>query len=267
MAPVMIERDGGAARESGADGARPGGRLAGRRAVVTGAARGIGAEIARTFAAAGATVGLLDVSADVKALAADLGGPVEVVDLLDTGATRHALSRLIDVMSGIDVLVNNAGILRVTPLLDITVEEWDLVMDVNARSMLVTTQVAARSMIAAGTGGRIVNMSSMGAKRAGPNQAHYAASKAAVVSLTQAAAIELGPHGINVNAICPGYVLTEMGAATRTSQMVAAWSATSPLGRCAEPADVAGVALFLASDDAAYCTGQAFNVTGGMMMH
>ena len=122
-------------------------------------------------------------------------------------------------------------------------------------------------MIAAGRGGRIVNLASMGAKRAAAEQAHYAASKAAVVSLTQAAAIELGQHGITVNAICPGYVLTEMGAATRTPEMVAAWSATSPLGRCAEPADVAAMALFLASDDAAYCTGQAFNVTGGMMMH
>jgi len=234
---------------------------------VTGAARGIGAEIARTLAAAGATVGVLDVSPDVKALAAELGGPVAVTDLLDPDATRQALAGLIDRLGGIDVLVNNAGILRITPLLDITVEEWDLVMDVNARSMLVTTQVAARSMIAAGNGGRIINMSSMGAKRAGANQAHYAASKAAVVALTQAAAIELGPHGINVNAICPGYVLTEMGAATRTPEMVTTWSAMSPLGRCAEPADVAGVALFLASDDAAYCTGQAFNVTGGMMMH
>ncbi len=263
----MIERDGGAAGDTAADSRGASGRLAGRRAVVTGAARGIGAEIARTLAAAGAHVGVLDVSPDVKALAADLGGPAAVADLLDADATRHALSGLIDALGGIDVLVNNAGILRITPLLDITVEEWDLVMDVNARSMLITTQVAARSMIAAGAGGRIINMSSMGAKRAGANQAHYAASKAAVISLTQAAAIELGPHGINVNAICPGYVLTEMGAATRTAEMVAAWSATSPLGRCAEPADVAGVALFLASDDAAYCTGQAINVTGGMMMH
>jgi 3-oxoacyl-[acyl-carrier protein] reductase len=107
----------------------------------------------------------------------------------------------------------------------------------------------------------------MGAKRAAGAQAHYASSKAAVVALTQAAAVELGPHGITVNAICPGYVLTEMGAATRTPEMVAAWSATSPLGRCAEPADVARMALFLASDDAAYCTGQAFNVSGGMVTH
>ena len=132
------------------------------------------------------------------------------------------MADLVAALGGVDVLVNNAGILRITPLLDITVEEWDLVLDVNARSMLVTTQVAARSMIAAGHGGRIVNMASMGAKRAGADQAHYAASKAAVVALTQAAAIELGPHGITVNAICPGYVLTEMGAATRTPEMVAA---------------------------------------------
>jgi NAD(P)-dependent dehydrogenase (short-subunit alcohol dehydrogenase family) len=248
-------------------GAGNGHRLAGRRCVVTGAARGIGAEIARTYARAGATVALLDVSADVKSVAAEIDGPAEVVDLGDPQATRDALGAVIATLGGLDVLVNNAGVLRITPLLDITVEEWDLVMDVNARSMLVTTQVAARSMIAAGHGGRIVNMASMGAKKAGANQAHYAASKAAVVSLTQASAIELGAHAITVNAICPGYVLTEMGAETRTPEMVAAWSSTSPLGRCAEPADVAGMALFLASDDAAYCTGQAFNVTGGMMMH
>lgn len=242
-------------------------RLAGRRCIVTGAARGIGAEIARTFARHGATVGVIDLAADVKALGAELGGPAEVADLVDPDATREAIASMIAALGGVDVLVNNAGVLRITPLLDITTEEWDHVMDVNARSMLVTTQVVARAMIDAGRGGRIVNMASMGAKRAGAGQAHYAASKAAVVALTQAAASELGQHGINVNAICPGYVLTEMGAATRTAEMVATWSATSPLGRCAEPADVAGMALFLASDDAAYCTGQAFNVTGGMMMH
>jgi 3-oxoacyl-[acyl-carrier protein] reductase len=170
------------------------------------------------------------------------------------------------------VILNKARILIITPLLDITVDEWDQVMDVNARSMLVTTQVAARAMIAQGrnergVAGKIVNMASMGAKKGGANQAHYAASKAAVVSLTQVSAIELGPHGITANCICPGYVLTEMGAATRTPEMVAGWSAMSPLGRCASTADVAAMALFLASDDADYCTGQAMNVVGGMIMH
>jgi 3-oxoacyl-[acyl-carrier protein] reductase len=242
-------------------------RLAGVRAVVTGAARGIGAEIARTFAANGASLGLLDIAPEVKAVAGSVDGAAEVADLADPDASRDALARLIATLGGVDVLVNDAGILRITPLLDITVEEWDQVLDVNARSMLVTTQVVARHMIATGDGGRIVNIASMAAKQPAAGQAHYAASKAAVVALTQAAAVELGPHGITVNAICPGYVLTEMGAATRTPEMVADWSALSPLGRCAEPADVARMALFLASADASYCTGQAFNVTGGMIMH
>ncbi len=249
-----------------------GARLAGRRCVITGAARGIGAEIAARFRAEGAVVALADIDPAVKATADALDGVAEVVDLADPAATRAATESLIAALGGIDVLVNNAGILRITPLLEITVEEWDLVMDVNARSMLVSTQVAARAMIDQGpndrgVAGKIVNMSSMGAKKGGANQAHYAASKAAVSSLTQVAATELGPHAITVNAICPGYVLTEMGAATRTPEMVATWSALSPLGRCATTADVAAMALFLASDDADYCTGQAMNVVGGMIMH
>ena len=249
-------------------------RLAGRRCIVTGAARGIGREIAGTFHAHGATVGLLDLDTSVKEAAAELDGVAAVADVRDTPALAAAVGQLIGELGGVDVLVNNAGILRITPLLDITVDEWDLVMDVNARSMLVATQVAARAMIAAAPDrasgaiiGKVINMASMGAKRGGANQAHYAASKAAVVSLTQVAAIELGPHGITVNAICPGYVLTEMGAATRTPEMVAAWSATSPLGRCADASDVAAMALFLASSDGDYSTGQAMNVAGGMIMH
>jgi 3-oxoacyl-[acyl-carrier protein] reductase len=254
----------------------PSTRLAGRRVVITGAARGIGAEIARTYAAHGASLAVLDVLAEDAALVAkSIGGRSYEVDLTDPAATRQVTQQAIDDLGGIDVLVNNAGILRFTPLLDITVEEWDLTFDVNVRSMLLTTQVAARAMIAtaeargdaAGLNGKIVNMASMGGKVGSPTQAHYAASKAAVISLTRVAAMELGPHAITVNCICPGYVLTEMGAATRTPEMVAAWSATSPLGRCAEPSDVAGMALFLASPESDYCTGQAFNVTGGMVMH
>ncbi|BDZ48427.1 hypothetical protein GCM10025867_06680 [Frondihabitans sucicola] len=132
--------------------------------------------------------------------------------------------------------------------------------------MLTTMQAAARTMIAAGGGGKIINLASMAAKKGGAGEGAYPASKAAVVALTRVAALEWGEHGINVNCLCPGYVLTEMGAATRTDEMVASWSALSPLGRCASPADVAGVALFLATPDADYLTGQAINVTGGMVM-
>jgi 3-oxoacyl-[acyl-carrier protein] reductase len=243
-------------------------RLAGRRAIVTGGARGIGAAIATAYATHGARVAIIDLLEEpMQDVAASIGATAIKGDLTDPDSARSATHQAIDALGGVDVLVNNAGILRFAPLLDITVEEWDLMFDVNVRAILLTTQVAARAMIAAGGGGTIVNMASMGGKVGSPNQAHYAASKAAVISLTRVSAMELGPHGITVNCICPGYVLTEMGAATRTPEMVAAWSAKSPLNRLAQPSDVANMALFLASDEASYCTGQAMNVTGGMVMH
>ncbi|MFM2076160.1 MAG: hypothetical protein RJA49_50 [Actinomycetota bacterium] len=189
------------------------------------------------------------------------------VELSDPDSARAATQAAIDALGGVDVLVNNAGILRMAPLLEITIEDWDATFDINVRAMLLTTQVVATAMIAQGDGGAIVNMASMGGKVGSPRQAHYAASKSAVIGLTRVAAMELGVHGIRVNCICPGYVLTEMGAATRTPEMVAAWSAMSPLGRCAEPEEVASMAVFLASDEARYCTGEAMNVTGGMVMH
>ncbi len=242
-------------------------RFEGRNVVVSGGARGIGAAIVRSFAAEGASVAVLDQLADeAAALADEIGGFHVAVDLADPISTTAAMDRAIDELGGVDVLVNNAGVFRITPLLDISAEEWDWVFSINVRAMLVTTQIAARSMIERG-GGKIVNMASMGAKVGAAGQAHYAASKAAVISLTQVSAAELGPHGVNVNSVCPGYVLTEMGAATRTSEQVAQWSAQSPLGRLAETSDVAAMALFLASGDADYCTGQALNVTGGMIMH
>ncbi|WP_066040534.1 SDR family NAD(P)-dependent oxidoreductase [Herbiconiux solani] len=243
-------------------------RLVGKRIVVTGGARGIGAEIARRFASEGAEVAVLDLLAEQgSALAGELGCHFVPVDLTDTAGTTDALGRAIETLGGIDVLVNNAGILRFSPLLEITVDEWERMFAINTTAMLVTTQLAARSMIAAGTGGTIINLASMAGKTGGAGQGHYAASKAAVIALTRVTALELGASGITANCICPGYVLTEMGAATRTEADVAEWSSYSPLGRLAEPADVAGVAAFLASADAAYLTGQALNVTGGMIMH
>ena len=241
--------------------------LEGRRAVVTGAGRGIGAAIAQRFAAAGARVALLDRDIEAaRTVAASIGGLAFEVDLADASATRMITRTAIDTLGGLDVLVNNAGILHMAPLLDISVDDWDRTFDVNVRSMLLTMQAAAPDL-ANSSAASVINMASMGGKVGSPRQAHYAASKAAVIALTRVAAMELGSQRIRVNCICPGYVLTEMGAATRTPEMVAAWSATSPLGRCAEPHDVASMALFLASDDSRYCTGDAFNVAGGMVMH
>jgi NAD(P)-dependent dehydrogenase (short-subunit alcohol dehydrogenase family) len=243
------------------------GRLAGRRALITGAARGIGAEIAACFRREGAELAMLDIDIDrLLKTAAPLDASAYEVDLADIESTVDVVGRAIDGLGGIDILVNNAGILKMAPLLEIDPADWDLTFAINVRAMLVTIQLAAKAMIPNGRGA-IINMASMGGKVGGPNQAHYAASKAAVISLTQVAAKELGPSGITVNCICPGYVLTEMGAATRTEAMVREWSSKSPLGRLAEPSDVANMALFLASDEASYCTGQAMNVTGGMVMH
>ncbi|MGZ4740553.1 MAG: SDR family NAD(P)-dependent oxidoreductase [Ilumatobacteraceae bacterium] len=243
------------------------GRLAGRRALITGAGRGIGAEIAASFRRNGAELALLDIDGDrVAKTAAPLEARPYEVDLADVESTVAVVSQAIEELGGLDILVNNAGILKMAPLLEIDPADWDLTFAVNVRAMLITIQVAAKAMIPNGRGA-IINMASMGGKVGGPNQAHYAASKAAVISLTQVAAKELGPHGITVNCICPGYVLTEMGAATRTEAMVREWSSKSPLGRLAEPSDVANMAVFLASDEASYCTGQAMNVTGGMVMH
>lgn len=242
-------------------------RLAGKRVVVTGGARGIGADIATRLHGDGASVALLDRLVDEGEMLADeLGGAFHHVDLEDPGSTREAMTAAVHGLGGIDILINNAGILALTPLLDITVDEWDRMFDINTRAMLVTTQIAGRAMRDSGSGGKIVNLASMAGKTGGAGQAHYAASKAAVIALTRVAALELGEYGVTVNCLCPGYVLTDMGAATRTDSDVATWSTYSPLGRLGQAADVAGVAAFLASSDADYLTGQAINVCGGMHM-
>ncbi len=243
-------------------------RLDGARVIVTGGARGIGGEIAARFAREGARVAILDrLAEEGAATAADIGGSFLEVDLLDPAGTEAAVASAIEELGGLDVLVNSAGIFQLIPLLDITVEDWNRMFAINARAMLTTMQTATRHWLAAGHGGKIVNLASMAAKKGGANEAHYAASKSAVVALTRAAALEWGCHGITANALCPGYILTEMGAATRTDADIELWSSWSPLGRLGEPSDVAGVALFLASSDSDYLTGQAINVTGGMVMH
>ena len=238
--------------------------LRGRRCIVTGAARGIGRRIAERLVEEGMQAALLDVDPAVSDVARGLGAASLVVDLADAAQTRRALSEGHD--EPYWLVVNNAGVFSKTPLLDMTLDEWDRVQRVNVRSMVVVIQALAPAMIAAGGGGRIVNVASMAAKLGTPGEAAYAASKAAVVALSRIAAMELGPHGVTVNAICPGYVLTEMGADTRAADQIAAWTAKSPLGRLGQPDDVASAVAFLASDDGSYMTGQAINVTGGMCM-
>lgn len=232
---------------------------------MTGAAQGIGHAIAARLIQANMQVVLIDRNEAVMDKAADLGSRAHgsVVDLADVAATRAAVAAGIEQLGGLWLLVNNAGIFGKAPILEIDPDDWDTMMEINVRSMLVTLQAAAPAMAAAG-GGRIVNQASMAAKLGTPGEAHYAASKAAVVALTRIASMELGPDLITVNSICPGYVLTEMGADTRDPAQVAEWTSKSPLGRLAAPEDVASAVAFLASEDAAYITGESLNISGGM---
>ncbi len=260
---------------SGTDDPRRG-SLAGLRAVVTGAARGIGRGVAERLAAEGVLLALIDRDGPVTSrLAAELPQPVGgagapghrafVADLADPAQAAGAVLAAVAAFGGLDAVVNNAGIFEKVALADISIDQWDRMFAVNARAPLVIMQTALPALTASGRG-RIVSVASMGARLAAPLEGHYAASKAALMALTRAAAVEWGPLGVTVNAVSPGYVLTEMGAGDRSAAEVAAWTARSPLGRLGRPDDVAGVVAFLLGADAGYLTGQTISVTGGMVM-
>lgn len=242
-----------------------------RRAVVTGAARGIGRAIAERLLDDGFDIIVVDRSDDVLSVADELSAPAAadrgcaepaVIDLAATDADARLRALAAD--HAVDVIVNNAGIFDKTPILDIDVDAWDRVQQINTTSMLLTMQAFVPGMIDRRRGGRIVNIASMAAKRGTAGEAAYAASKAAVVALSRIASIEFGRHSITVNSICPGYVLTEMGADTRDQAQICEWTAQSPLGRLAAPGDVAAAVSHLVSDEASYITGEAINVSGGM---
>ncbi len=238
------------------------GELAGRRALITGAARGIGRAIAERLAAEAMALTLVDIDPVVEDTADHLGASAVVVDL--TGDTAIETVAASSQAEPYWLIVCNAGVFATAPVLEVALDDWDRVQQINTRSMVAVMQATVPAMIAAGSGGRIVTMASMAAKLGTPGEAAYAASKAGVVALTRIAAMEFGPHQITANAICPGYVLTDMGADTRSATDIARWSEQSPLGRLAEVDDVASTVAFLASDGAGYLTGQTLNVSGGM---
>ena len=247
-------------------------RLSGRRVLVTGGGQGIGAAIVRTFAAEDARIAVLDGCAEAAAqVAGEIGGDAYVADLSDVAVTRDVMDRAIGRLGGLDVLVNNAGVMRFSALLDMEPAEMGDPFALGTRAMLVTTQAAARSMIAFRTPsadcvGKIINVAGVCGTADG-GQAHYAAAKAAVMALTRACAHELGPHGITVNCICPGFVRDAMDLPGSGPGRADPWSALSPLGRLADSGDIARAALFLASNDSDYLTGDALNVSGGMALH
>ena len=249
------------------------GLLDGRFAIVTGGAspRGLGKAIARLFAEHGATVAILDLDKDeAEAAAADLGADHVgmACDVTDKAAVRDVVQALMEKWGRLDILVNNAGITQPLKLMQIEPENYDAVTDVSLRGTLYMSQAVIPAMRAQKSGS-IINLSSVSAQRGGGifGGPHYSAAKAGVLGLTKAMARELAPDNVRSNAICPGFIATDITAGKLTDEMRAQVLAGIPMGRVGEASDVAGCALFLASDLSAYCTGTEVDVNGGALIH
>ena len=249
------------------------GLLDGRFAIVTGGAspRGLGKAIARLFAEHGATVAILDLDKDeAEAAAADLGADHVglACDVTDKAAVQAVVQALLGTWGRVDILVNNAGITQPLKLMQIEPEHYDAVTDVSLRGTLYMSQAVIPAMRAQRSGS-IINLSSVSAQRGGGifGGPHYSAAKAGILGLTKAMARELAPDNVRSNAICPGFIATDITAGKLTDEMRAQVLAGIPMGRAGEASDVAGCALFLASDLSAYCTGTEVDVNGGALIH
>jgi len=237
--------------------------LKGKNVVVTGGASGIGQATAGRFLEEGCAVCVLDSSAGARSrVRGELPGLAGIIDadVSDMGQVRAAFNEAIGLMGRVDVVINNAGISIRHDFLDITPEEWDRVLGVNLKGVFNVAQTAARHMVAKG-GGVILNTASTAGSTGYPHYADYSASKGGVIGLTLAMALELAP-AVRVNAISPGYVLTPMQRAEYTDEMLDAVNRKIPLGRHARPEEIAALFAFLASDDAAFATGQVYVMDG-----
>jgi len=244
-------------------------RLSGKVALVTGSARGIGRSIAELFCAEGATVVVNDVGSDAGARetlaaleAAGGKGSVEMFDVSDAAQVDAGVKNILAAHGRIDVLVNNAGITRDNLLLRMSEEEFDAVIRVNLKGTYLLTKTVTRHMMKQRSG-KVVNISSVVGMMGNAGQSNYAAAKAGIIGFTKAAARELASRNITVNAIAPGFIQTAMTAALPEA-VQKAFLAQIPLGRFAEPREVAELALFLASDASSYITGQVVGINGGM---
>lgn len=247
----------------------------GKAVVVTGGAKGIGRGITERMVADGASVVVADVDiAGAEALAAELGPSCIAVatDVRDESSLQLAVDTCLDRFGRLDVMVNNAGVISIAPIVQTNADDWQRLLSVNVVGTALGTKVAANHMIGAG-GGCIVNASSGGGRHGAPNLSQYCASKAAIIMLSQSAAIELAPHRIRVNCYTPGHIMTPFwdgilaGLTEQTGrnrqQLLEDFLATIPAGRFGNPADVAAAVSWLASDDADYVTGQCIAMNGG----
>jgi meso-butanediol dehydrogenase / (S,S)-butanediol dehydrogenase / diacetyl reductase len=265
-------------------------RFAGKTIVVTGSGKdkGLGQGILQRFADEGANCVVSDIRIDdeARAIADDLGrrgGNKKVAaiacDVADPQQCAHLIEETVVAFGGVDVFVNNAGIgFMMKPLLDVDPADWAKVIAVNLSGAFYCTQAAAKAMVAGGKGGRIINIASQAAKSGFPHLPAYVSSKHGMIGLTRASAIELGGHGITVNAVCPNHVTTGLGAQQNAYfskllgfESVDAYlknmATKNPMGRPGLPSDTAAACAWLASDEACYVTGEALNVSGGEEMH
>lgn len=254
-------------------------RLAGKSALITGAARGIGRAFAQAYIQEGARVAVADIDTQAAVNTADALGPSAMAVELDVtrqDSIDHAVAKTVTTHGQIDILVNNAALFTAAPIVEITRDNYAQIFDVNVTGTLFTMQAVARHMIDAGIKGKIINMASQAGRRGEPLVAVYCASKAAVISLTQSAGLNLIQHGINVNAIAPGVVDGEHWDGVDAffakyedkapGQKKREVGAAVPFGRMGQPEDLTGMAVFLASDESNYVVSQCYNVDGGQWM-
>jgi meso-butanediol dehydrogenase/(S,S)-butanediol dehydrogenase/diacetyl reductase len=263
-------------------------RFAGKTIVVTGSGKqkGLGQGILQRFADEGANcvVSDLAIGDEEEGVAEELRGRgVKVVtiacDVSDAAQCQALVDQAVEAFGAVDIFINNAGIgFMMQPLLDVDPADWATVIGVNLSGAFYCTQAAAKAMVKSGNGGRIINIASQAAKTAFPHLPAYVSSKHGMVGLTRASALELGAHGITVNAVCPNHVTTGLGAQQNeyfskllgydtVEDYIANMSTKNPMGRPGLPSDTAAACAWLASDDAFYVTGEAINVSGGEEMH
>ncbi|OJF95573.1 SDR family oxidoreductase [Pararhizobium antarcticum] len=258
-------------------------RFADQSVFVTGGNKGIGRGIARRFAEEGANVAIAAIDKDTPEVAAALGEETGVrvvglvLDVTDAHAVQAAYAEAEGQLGPLSVSVQNAGVITIAKVENLTEREWDLNLDVNTKGVFLCCQEAIRRFRASGTKGRLVNTASGQARQGFIYTPHYAASKFGVVGLTQSLAKELAREGITVNAICPGIIHTEMWdyndrvwgqmlGEYGPGELMTEWVEGIPMGRAGTPAEVGALVAFLASKDAAYITGQTINVDGGLIM-
>jgi acetoin reductase-like protein len=253
-------------------------RLEGKAALVTGGARGIGFGIAQRLADEGASVAVLSLHEESAASAArQIDGAVAIAaDVCEEEEMARAVRETVEAFGRLDVMVNNAATIAIGPVVETSAETWDDVVRVNLRGVFLGCREAARTMIAQGDGGRIINASSGAGRQGNADIAAYAASKFGVIGLTQSLAVELAPYGITVNAYCPGHVTStpmwdaideavtaRSGGAPGSAKRAA--EAQAPLGRAGRPDEIAAAVAYLASDEAGFVTGESLLIDGGLV--